>query len=131
MLRKILGLNAAFSTINGIAMLFAPTFLAAIFFDLDFALFGMSGAEIFQILAMGLFLFAAYVGFVAFKLPQLMGQVKIIILADWSWVISTILLLVFASSTFSTFGLVFFAIVALIVAGFALAQRKSSNSVAD
>lgn len=124
MLKKILGFNTTFSVMNGIAMLMWPKSLAGILFIAEFELFGLSGAETLQILAIGLIVFATYVGFVAFKLPRLIGQVKLIIAADWSWVISTILLFIFTSSIFSTLGMVFFAIVAAIVAGFALKQSR-------
>ncbi|MBL1419393.1 MAG: hypothetical protein COC24_002670 [Alphaproteobacteria bacterium] len=124
MLKKILGFNAAFSLAHAVALLFWPVTLAHILFVPDFTLFDLSAAVILQILAGGLFGFGAYVGFVAFKLPALKNQARLIIMADWSWVIATILLFVFVGSIFTAAGMVFFAIIAAIVAGFALKQSR-------
>lgn len=124
MLKKLLDFNAVFSIINAVIMLAATQQIADLLFSAGFTLFGMSAAFVLQVLAIGLLLFAAYVGFVAYILPKHVAQVKIIILADWLWVASTILLFIFTTDIFSNTGLGFFAIVSLIVAGFALKQTK-------
>lgn len=124
MLKKILILNALFSLTNTIIMLSLRDIMAGFLFTPEFSLIGISASIILQLLAFGLFGFAAYVVFVAFNLSKYVMQVKIIIVADFLWVMSTILLLIFTHSIFSFNGMLFFAIVGLIVAGFAGLQMK-------
>lgn len=124
MLKITLGLNAAFSTINGLVVLTMSMQMADFLFVPDFILFGMSPVTILQVLGIGLLLFAAYVGFVAWSLPKQIEQVKFVIMADWLWVVSTIILFAFAAHIFTYAGLWFFVITALIVAGFAIKQTK-------
>lgn len=131
MLKKILILNALFSLANTVIMLGVPQMMVEFLFAPEFSLFGISAGTILRVLAIGLFGFAAYVSVVAYGLPQYISHAKIIIIADWLWVISTLLLFIFAASIFSVSGLIFFAIVAFIVMVFALAQRKYLNSVAS
>lgn len=124
MLKKILIANAIFSTLNTALLLSANQMMAKFLLAADLTLFSLSASTILQILAIGLLGFAAYVATIAFTLPKFTSQTKLIIIADGLWVVSTILLFIFMSDIFTLNGMVYFGIVAIIVANFALLQSK-------
>lgn len=128
MLKKILYANAIFCLVNTIALLLAPQIMADFLLSAEFAFFGFSASTTLQFLGIGLFSFAAFVTIIATNLPQFITYVKFIIIADGAWVVSTLLLFVFANKAFSSSGIMFFSVVAIVVAVFGLLQIKHSKN---
>ena len=119
-LEKVLKINALFSILCAIDML--------LFAEVIANFMGFNQPIILQIIAPGLILFGSYVYWLSRNLPN-QKQVESVIWMDRSWVIGSIILLVFANASFSYAGITLVAAVAVIVAAFAEIQNKHLSKV--
>ena len=111
-----LKINATFSVINGMAMLFFHNQIAA------FMNFGYPKI----ILAIGVVLlgFATLVYKTATAEIISEKMVKSIIVQDWLWVIGSVLIIAFQAFDINRIGFIIIGVVALIVADFAIFQQR-------
>lgn len=129
-LKTALTLNAIFSLVTGIILVFGSAPIAQIF--------SVSQDRPFFFLGFGLILFASTVFYVGRQKQIEPFQAYIISAQDFIWVLASILLLIIDPFQFSTAGNVIITVVALIVLAFALMQvsaiakmdRNSNRSAA-
>lgn len=126
-LKTALMLNAVFSLVTGIILVFSSGPIAQIF--------SVSQGRPFFFLGFGLILFASIVFNIGRQKQIEPFQAYIISAQDLIWVLASILLLIFDPFQFSKAGNVIIAVVALIVLAFALMQvsaiitiNRNSNS---
>lgn len=120
-LAKILALNSGFSIINAAIMLLMPAKIAELLLVPNLNILGQDAGMIMLVLGAGLLIFGLFVGFIAFNLTKYYKQTFDIVLADWAWIVLSILIISFAG-VMTAIGTVYFAIVAIIVAIFAWLQ---------
>jgi hypothetical protein len=114
-LRRILAANGSFSALSGISMiLFAGSICE---------MFGVSSILVFRIIGAGLILFAGSVLINAFRKEIPVKQVKFIIVQDWLWVLGSAAILLLGAFDLTTLGYVCIAIVAVLIATFAVLQK--------
>ncbi len=114
LLRTALIGNAVFSAVSGIVLAAVPTKISA--------LIGVDAPFVLALLGVGLVLYATALFFAARQCPISSYVAWTAIAMDDGWVIGSIALLVFAPTLFSPFGIWLVAVVAAIVAGFAIVQ---------
>lgn len=114
LLRAALMGNAAFSAVSGIALAAMPSTLSAIL--------GFDQPPILASLGVGLVLFAVALFFVARQRPISRQFAWTAIMLDDAWVLASVALLMFAPTLFSPAGEWLIGAVAVVVAGFAVAQ---------
>ncbi|WP_299475971.1 SRPBCC family protein [uncultured Roseibium sp.] len=123
--RLFLGLNAAFSLLIGIDLVFAPAFAAELIF-LEPA--GWQSL-VLRILGAGLIVFALDLILMATDRFVTKGQVLFISALDLGWVLGSGALLIFANQLFSGFGVAAIVAVAVFVAVFALGQYFGAQRI--
>lgn len=115
-LRLTLKVNATFSLVSG---------LIAIIFKVRIAkVMGIDVPDILLCLGIGLILFGLYVFIHGFRKILHSRAIKFIIFQDRLWVIGSVAITVFRVSDLSAIGYVIVMVIAVIVAGFAIFQRK-------
>ncbi|TQV72158.1 hypothetical protein FLL45_18225 [Aliikangiella marina] len=114
-LRKVLFLNASFSVVCAFDLI--------VFSELIAGYMGSFSPLVLEFIGFGLIPFAVFVAWVALKTnnPKL---VKEIVYMDRSWVVGSIVLLVFASNYLNLIGITIVMLVAVIVAGFSEIQNR-------
>lgn len=116
LLKNALLANATFSVLSGTGILLFTQELSKIFAGI---------APIYlQILGVGLFIFAAYVLWVATKTPIVPAEAKAVTFADWGWVAGSVLLVIAAVDALSLLAIDLILGIALVVAVFAILQTK-------
>lgn len=120
-LKTALMLNAVFSLVTGIILVFGSGPISQIF--------SVSQDRPFFFLGFGLILFASTVFYVGRQKPIEIFQAYIISAQDFIWVLASILLLIIDPFQFSKAGNVIIAVVALIVLAFALMQVSAITKV--
>lgn len=116
--RVFLGLNAAFSTITGVALLALPGWLAR---EMFVSPAGWQATAL-AVLGGGLLLFAAELVFVASNRNVSRKEIWSMVAADISWVVGSGVLLVLFTDIFTQIGAVLMVGVAAVVSIFALGQ---------
>lgn len=116
-LKTALRANAAFSATSGIALILFANSIAD--------LMNITNANILLFIGIGLLFFASTVFLAASRKEIRSKEVKGIIIQDWAWVLGSAVLLVLRPFDISLTGNWIIATIALIVAFFALAQRKA------
>jgi len=123
--RLFLGLNAAFSLLIGLDLVFAPGTAAELIF--------LEPAEwqtlVLRILGAGLIIFALDLTLMATNRFITKGQVLFISALDLGWVLGSGALLIFATHLFSGNGITAIVIVAVLVALFALGQAIGAQKI--
>ncbi len=115
-LKNTLLINALFSMISGgIAYLFSTKISFWMNIENDFIL---------QILGIGLILFGGFVLSQAFAKKANYLLIKSIIIQDWIWVFGSIGIIVFQLFNLSTNGYLLIGIIAIVVANFAIFQKR-------
>jgi hypothetical protein len=115
-LQNILLVNAGFSITSAMNIFLFPLKTAAIM--------GLSDVFWLQFVAIGLLFFAALVGFVAFQKTTDPLWVKLIIVQDVLWVITSVLVLTIRPWGLSMAGLLLIASIAVIISLFSWFQIK-------
>jgi len=114
LLKRTLMANEIFSAVSG---------LVALFFSKQVTDFlGIQNSSIFLFLGIGLLVWAGFTAWVMMRPEVNPTLVKLVIAGDLLWVAGTVLLLIFAGGLFTTGGKWAIAIVADIVAAFAILQ---------
>ena len=111
-----LKINAAFSVFNGLAMLF--------FYDQIAAWMEISQPIFLLVIGIILLGFAALVYKTATANIISDKMVKFIIVQDWLWVVSSVLIIAFQAFGINRTGFIIIGVVALIVADFAIFQQR-------
>lgn len=114
LLRKALLSNAVFSTLTGVEMLLFPEAISRFI--------GFSAPGQLRELGVSLLLFAAVVTFTATRRPIRLWAAGMISAMDIVWVLGTVALLGMRSDLFNTAGVISAALVAVVVADFAVFQ---------
>ncbi len=109
--------NTIFSFFSGLLMSLAPATVAGWLGS------GIVAADV-QSLGFGLLLFAGWLAFISIRRQVGKYTAWLIVAADLSWVLSSVVLLASQSSLFSTLGIMLVADVAAVVLLFALLQAK-------
>ena len=115
-LKLVLKANALFSTLSGIALIGFNQQLANIMH--------LNNGKVLLFIGIGLLLFAGSVFWHASRPEPSPQQVRLIIWQDWGWVLASLLIIITGAFGISTMGYVIIGGVALIVADFAILQRK-------
>ena len=115
-LKLALQANAAFSMLSGLGMLIFHSFIAQ--------WMGITNAKVLLIIGLGLVLFSFSLIRTARQQPISKKQVHIIIWQDWLWVIGSALIILTQSFGLLTSGYILIGIVAVIVADFAILQKR-------
>ena len=121
-LKRALGANAMFSALSGVALVLAAPIAAELLFSMPLSVFGFGAVTILRMVGIGLILFALAVGWAGRQERPVAPIVTAISLADFGWVIGSVLLLGFAAPTFTTMGIAMIGTIGLIVLGFGVAQ---------
>lgn len=123
LLKRALTANAGFSIASALTIFgFAP---------MVSSLFAGIATVYLYALAAGLIAFASYVAWVATRPIISIKEAKLIILADWGWVLGSAALIAFTFDMLSLLAIDVIAGVAAIVAGFAIAQTKGMNRLIE
>ena len=115
-LKITLQANAVFSSLSGLAMIFFHKALSS--------WMGIQNAQIMIFIGIGLLLFAGTIIWISLQKTIDQKHVKTIILQDWLWVIGSILIIVTQAFGLNIVAYVCIGVVALIVADFAILQRR-------
>ncbi len=113
-LRRVLQANTVFSTVSGLLFTTASGSVATFL--------GGVPSSVILALGIGLLLFAAYVGYTAFSAPLNRQAALSIIIGDVAWVVASAILLFAGWISFTTAGWWAVAIIADIVAVFAVLE---------
>lgn len=119
-LALVLMLNAVFSVLCAIDLIFLSNWVGS--------LIGITEVIYLQMLGGGLVGFALFVFWVSRNLER-KNLVDLVIQLDRSWVLGSVLLLVFASQLFSQIGLIIIGIIAFIVLVFGELQNYFNKKV--
>ena len=124
--RLFLKLNSQFSALNGLALLLAAGILAPTLFEnpVDWIALALRG------LGVGLLAFASLLYLLSKNRFISRAAVHEIVLLDALWVVGSIVLIALFGNLFTTPGIVVVAVVALVVALFAIAQFVSAAKIA-
>ena len=115
-LRNVLKFNATFSTVSGIILILLHKTVAS--------WMNAGNSLVLMFVGIALLLFAGSLFMTAYKKELSIKQVKFIILQDWLWVIGSFIIIALQAFQLNTQAYILIAIVALIVALFAMGQRK-------
>ncbi|MFT4601551.1 MAG: hypothetical protein ACI857_001732 [Arenicella sp.] len=121
-LKSVLLANAAFSVLTGASTLFFSNAIAKFF--------SIESPNILSIIGSGLLLFGIYVAFIAIKKTDQQKESKVISYADFTWVISSIVLLIVNPYDFTSAAMVAFSSIAIIVLSFGLLQVRYNKQKA-
>lgn len=123
--RSLLGLNAAFSLLTGIACLFAAGSVAGVLFA--------SPADwqttVVRLLGGGLLIFAIDLLLMAMDKHVTKVQVYLVCLADLGWIAASAGLLAFTDQLFTSSGIITVTVVAAFVAAFAVGQFVGARTI--
>lgn len=115
-LRIILKANALFSLVSGLSMI--------LFSNQIMAFLNISPSIVLELIGFGLLFFVLLLTFAVYKNKLSKNLVYIIIALDITWVISSVIILIFDPFTISILGNVAIVLIAMIVSLFALLQHK-------
>ncbi|MDN5204556.1 hypothetical protein QQ008_24400 [Fulvivirgaceae bacterium BMA10] len=115
-LRNVLKFNATFSTVSGVILILLHKTVAS--------WMNAGNSLVLMYIGIALLLFAGSLFMTAHKKELSIKQVKFIILQDWLWVIGSFIIIALQAFQLNTQAYILIAIVALIVALFAMGQRK-------
>jgi len=121
-LRIALKVNALFSTISGLWIIFQHQQIAE--------RMHISNATILLIIGIILLPFAFFVYKTASDQQISPKKVKFIIVQDWLWVVGSVLIIAFQAFDINRIGFIIIGVVALIVADFAIFQQRYLKAVA-
>lgn len=119
-LRRVLLANAGFSFVSAIILMVDGAAIAPFL--------GEVPAWIYQLVGAGLLLFALDVAFIATRKPPRPAWVKAVIAADASWVIASLVVLVFFNNILTPVGNLVIALAAAAVSVFAIMQNRALHS---
>ncbi|RED52491.1 hypothetical protein [Aestuariispira insulae] len=122
LLRKALYANSSFSLVSGLIFLTLPAVLAEWFVAEEFTLFAAGPADVIRIMGFLILIFASLVFAAARQGNMAPLWSKLIIAADFSWVLGSAALIALAPDYLTLAGLTFTAAAALAVLAFALVQ---------
>ena len=116
--RRFLGLNSAFSALNGAALVVAGGAIAPLLFEqpVDWAALGL------RLVGAGLIGFAALLVLLASNRFVSRGAVREIVVLDVLWVVGSVVAISVFGGVFTTTGVVLVTVVAMVVAFFAIGQ---------
>ena len=123
--RIVLAMNAAFSLIVGIDLLFTAGSTAQILFA-DMADWQTIAL---RVLGIGLLIFALDIFYMASNQFISKREVQLISLMDIGWVIGSVVLLIVYGYIFTNLGTILIEVVAVLVAGFAVAQFFGASRI--
>lgn len=115
-LRLVLKVNAIFSAISGLTLMFLNQWLAN--------LMNISNSSILLVIGIGLVLFGGSVYWSAVQENISIKKIKLIIIQDWMWVVGSAVIILSQGLGINRIGFIIIGIVALIVADFAILQQK-------
>lgn len=113
-LRMVLTINAAFSGVSGVILLLASHYIAT--------MMGIANGQVLKGIGLGLIVFGLTVLAAARRKTLSAKQVKSIIVQDWAWVIGSLLIIALQAWGLTNVGYWLIAIIAMIVADFAIFQ---------
>ncbi len=119
--KNILLANALFSGLSGIIL--------SVFYRQIAQMIGVSLPGLLLFTGIGLVLFAALLISLYYKAEISQWVAQLIIISDWSWVISSVLVLTIFPDVLTETGNWLVAIIALIVGYFAFAQQQAVNKI--
>ena len=111
LLRYALTSNAIFSSISGLLMLVAASYIAELLGNIPPIIITITGA--------GLIIFAAWVFFIARSDSVPKADVWAVIIGDTGWVVGSVILLLLFNDIFTTTGLWIIGLIAAVVLTFA------------
>lgn len=120
-MRGALIANAIFSFLSSLVFIIFPTALAQ--------LMSLAHPNWLVYIGIGLIVFAIIILLLIFRPKLNPRHVKLIIYADWAWVIGSMLLILLDPLHFSLKGLVLVAMIAMVVATLAIWQGKALKNL--
>lgn len=120
-LKRALLSNAGFSTISGLTFLLMSRSVAE--------LIGLGAPLLYQIIGAGLLGFAGYVAWIGTRNPINTYEALQVSLADFLWVLGTVVVIGFAFASLNTWGMIAMLLVATVVLSFGLLQLKGIQEV--
>ncbi|WP_299726500.1 SRPBCC family protein [uncultured Tateyamaria sp.] len=123
--RRFLGMNAAFSGLNGLMALVAAGMLAPILIEFPENWMPLA----LRLMGLGLIGFSALLVFLARNRFVTRAAVNEIVLLDTIWVVGSVVLIAFFGDLLTTPGLLIVTAVAIVVAFFAIAQFASAAKI--
>ena len=123
--RRFLGMNAAFSGLNGVVLLVAADVLTPIILAAPESWVPL----VMRLLGLGLIGFAGLLVILARNKFVSKAAVYEIVLLDALWVVGSVVLVAFFGSLFLTSGIIIVTVVAMVVAFFAVAQFSAASKI--
>lgn len=123
--RRFLGLNAAFSGLNGVVLLIAAGALASVIFSSPESWVPL----VLRLLGVGLIGFAGLLTILARNKFVSKAAVNEIVFLDALWVVGSVVLVAFLGDLFSPTGLIIVTVVAMVVAFFAITQFAAASKI--
>lgn len=115
-IKRVLGANATFSLLSGLPMIAANSFVES--------LLGVEIGTVLYFIGAGLLFFAAYLRFISNKKFHERRIIISIAMADFAWVVGSLVLLFIPSLNFSPEGKLLIIVIATIVCTFGILQLK-------